>query len=91
MPAKESELCVGSDVTWLHKGKRPYEGQVVELPTGIADNRSKKRKVQCKFYYSSHFERINPYNYVIVIECPERFINHVIHSYCSITDLVIVK
>ena len=62
MPAKEGELCVGSDVIWLHKGKRPYEGHVVEVPPGIA---SKKRKVQCKFYYSSHFKKINLYIYDI--------------------------
>ena len=40
MPAKEADLPSGAKVIWLHKGKRPYEGHIVDV--------SGKRKAQCE-------------------------------------------
>ncbi len=43
MPAKEVDLPPGAKVIWLHKGKRPYEGHIVD-----DSGASQKRKAQCE-------------------------------------------
>ena len=45
MPAKHEELHVGTEVIWVHKNKKSYAAEIVELLDGHCIPASKKRRI----------------------------------------------